>query len=280
MSCVEAAETPPSKTADLRIRGVFDSELPQTEWRSQLRFVVHPHFGDLTHRNFLRVPVGVRFGLTERWEADADLEGYFSHGLKADGFGEHAGMSGLRIATKYRWGEWLLPHIAAASGISFAQPVGTPPEEITDGLRHVTPFLTFSHDLRQQPGVTLFLNVGYDFAEPTHYRAVRRRNEFSDDSWSFTPGFVWNRAKVRYTLEAGFATNEGLVGPPATVYLLRPGIACELPRWLTFKSQGHWIIGLGLRLARGPDGTESSLSAKLRGDFDFKRLIGRGKKKP
>jgi hypothetical protein len=275
-----AADKPPSAAADLRIRGVFDSELPQTEWRSQLRFVVHPHFGDLTRRNFLRVPLGVRFGLTERWEADADFEGYFSHGLKADSFAEHAGMSGVRVGTKYRWGEWLLPHVAAASGISFAQPIGKPPEEITDGLRHVTPFLTFSHELRPETGITLFLNTGYDFAEPTHYRAIRRRNEFSDDSWSFTPGFVWNRGKVRYTLEAGLATNAGLKGEgaPQTVYLLRPGFAWQLPRKLTFNSQGNWIIGLGLRLAQGPDGTESSLSAKLRGDFDFKRLIGRGKK--
>ena len=109
---------------DLRIRGIFDSELPQTEWRSHLRFVVHPHFGDLLHRDFLRVPVGARFGLTDRWDVSADVEGYFSHGLKADAFGAHAGLSGLWLSTKYHWGEWLRPHVEAASGLSFARPIG------------------------------------------------------------------------------------------------------------------------------------------------------------
>lgn len=141
------------------------------------------------------------------------------------------------------------------------------------------PFLTFSHQLVQRPEINLFANVGYDSAEPTHYRVVRRRNEFADDSWSFTPGFVWTRGKFRYTLEAGFVTNEGLEGKPATVYLFRPGVTWELPRRLTFKSDGRWVIGLGLRAARGPDGTDTSLNAKLRGDFDFKRLIGRGRKR-
>ena len=63
-----SAAEPPSKATDdeLRIRGIFDSALPGTERKNSLRLIVHPHFGDLHARDFLRVPLGLRYGVNER----------------------------------------------------------------------------------------------------------------------------------------------------------------------------------------------------------------------
>jgi hypothetical protein len=38
---------------------------------------------------------------------------------------------------------------------------------------------------------------------------------------------------------------------------------------------GHWVVGVALRASQGPDGTDFGAGAKIRVDFDFKKLIGR-----
>ena len=111
-----AGEAKSAAGPDLRLRGIFETDLPRTEWRSSLRFVFHPHFGDLTRRDYLRVPLGFRYGLTERWELSGDLEGYLAHGLGGAGLASEAGLSGLRIASKCRWSRWLRPGVETATG--------------------------------------------------------------------------------------------------------------------------------------------------------------------
>ncbi len=66
---------------DLRIRGIFNSALPKTEKKNSLRFIIHPHLGDVTKRDHLRTALGFRYGLTKAWEAMAEADAYFTHGL-------------------------------------------------------------------------------------------------------------------------------------------------------------------------------------------------------
>jgi len=67
---------------DLRIRGIFETALPRTEKKNSLRLIIHPHLGDFTERDHLRTALGVRYGLTENWEATAETDAYFTHGFK------------------------------------------------------------------------------------------------------------------------------------------------------------------------------------------------------
>ena len=70
---------------ELRIRGVFDTALPGVEKKNRLKLIIHPHFGDLHRRDYLRVPLGVRYGLTQNWEITGEVEAYFAHGLGYSG---------------------------------------------------------------------------------------------------------------------------------------------------------------------------------------------------
>src|ERR1700712_3716897 len=63
----------------------------------RFRLYVRPHFGDFVHRDYVRLPVGVRMKPDEHWEFIAELEGYFTHGLgDAAGYG----LSRLRLGAK------------------------------------------------------------------------------------------------------------------------------------------------------------------------------------
>lgn len=263
----------------LTTRGIFNAQLPGTEPKNSLRLIVHPHLGDLGKRAYLRTPLGFRYGLTDRWEASADVESYFSHGLKSVAFFEEAGFSRLHIGTKYRLGDWPLPEWQSAVGLDYSRPLGSPPAEISDGLVHVSPYLTLARPLDEHPDIRVFWGVGADFVQRTSRPVTLDKNELGDDSLTLNGGLVWKRGPYSYTLEASWTTTDGIGGPrDGNVFTVRPGVLWEVPPRYTFGAKGQWLLGLGLRATHGPDGLDLGASAKVRVNFDFKRLLGRRKR--
>ena len=61
-----------------RVQGLFDVDLPKTVERLRPKLRIHPHFGDFLHRSYLRLPVAVRFGLSDHLELNAEVESYLA----------------------------------------------------------------------------------------------------------------------------------------------------------------------------------------------------------
>jgi hypothetical protein len=258
---------------DLRIEGVFDSALPRTEPARSARLIVHPHLGDLRRSDFLRTALGLRYGLTERWEAVTEVDWFFSHGLKSSPLLEKKGLSSLHIGTKYRVGRLAAGPWESSVGADLKRPVDNPPRSVTDGLRHFSPYATFSRDLPERPDWRVFWGAGYDLTAPTGIPGERRKNEFTGDSANLSAGFIHARGPVTYTIETGYSwmTNDGGDGG---VVMLRPGLVWTIPPRFTFGSKGRWLLGTAVQFTHGPDGSDFRVSAKVRGNFDFLRLIG------
>jgi hypothetical protein len=271
-----AAQGQPSDD-DLRVRGVFNSVLPRTEKKNALRFIVHPHLGDLTRKDDIRTAIGFRYGITTRWEASIEADAYFSHGLKNKTFFEESGFSTLHLGTKYRLGEVIVRGWDTSVGVDFSRPIGNPPLDVTDGLRHIAPFITASHSLARAPGWRVFGGFGVDEVTQVSARGELEKNELGDDSINFSTGVLWERGKTTYALEATYATTRLTSDVNRDVIALRPSVLWVLPAKYTFNSKGKWLFGVGLRLSNGPDGNDIGLNAKLRVNFDFKRLLGRKK---
>ena len=259
---------------DLRVRGVFNSVLPRTEKKHSLRLIVHPHVGDLTRKDNIRTAIGFRYGLTTRWEATMEADAYFSHGLKGKTFFAESGFSSLHLGTKYRLGDIFLPGWDTSVGVDFSRPIGSPPIDVTDGLRHIAPFITASHPLARAPRWRVFGGFGVDDVTQVATRGELEKNELGDDSINFSTGVLWERGTTTYALEATYATTRFTSDASRDVYALRPSVLWVLPAKYTFHSRGKWLFGVGLRLSRGPDGNDLGLNAKLRVNFDFKRLLG------
>lgn len=260
----------------LRIQGIFNSPLPGTERRNTLRLILHPHLGDLTDRDHLRVPFGVRYALTDDWEATLDLEAYASHGLKDVPIFDDTGLSRFHLGTKYHVGNWPFAAWDTAVGADYTHPLGSPPADVTDGLEHIAPFVTFARPVARYPGLRVFWGLGADLVNRTQLVVTPRRNEFGDDAANLSLGAVWHRAPFTYTLETTWSTSSGIGGERnGDTVTLRPGVVWEVPSRFTFGASGQWLLGLGLRATNGPDGTEFGAAAKVRVNFDFKRLLGR-----
>ena len=259
---------------DLRVQGIFNSVLPRTEKKQSLRLVVHPHLGDLTKRDELRTALGFRYGITTRWEASAEADAYFTHGLKDKAFFDDSGFSMFRLGTKYQLGDVFNLGWDTSVGLEYSHPIGSPPIDLTDGLRHVAPFITASHPLVGAPGWRVFGGVGYDDVTQVSARGELEKNELGDDSVNLSTGVLWEHGTTTYALEATYATTRFTADVNRDVYALRPSVLWALPPKYTFNSKGTWLLGVGLRLSHGPDGNDVGLNAKLRINFDFKRLLG------
>lgn len=257
---------------DLRIRGIFDSALPGTEGKRSLRLIVHPHFGDLHQRDFLRVPVGLRYGLNDRLEVTGEVETFFGHGFGKSGFFDQEGFSNVHVGAKIQLGDLRHSGWETALGFDWTLPVGKPPTEITDGLQHVSPFITFSRRLPDAELWRVFWAVGYDDVQTTSVPGQIRRNELGQDAVNLSGGFLRQRGSVTYTLEAAWTSAHLMRNLGRDVFTFRPAAIWVVPERYTFGSKGKWLLGAGLRFSHGPDGFDTGVNAKLRVNFDFKRL--------
>lgn len=260
----------------VQIKGIFNSELPRTERKNFLRLIVHPHFGDFHRKDYLRVPVGLRYGLTHNWEVSAAVEGYFAHGLGSVAAFSEYGLSAFDVGTKYRSPWTPLPGWEMATGLDYTLPLDHPPLELTDGLAHTQPYVTFARDFPAWHGVRLFWGTGLDLVRTTSVAGQLDTNDFGDDANTLTAGFVWPRGRHTYTFESTFATTALIGDTTQNRITVRPGLIFELPPKWTFHSRGQWILGVAVPVTEGPDGLEVGLSVKLRGNFNLKRLLGRG----
>jgi hypothetical protein len=265
----------PATDNEIRIQGIFNSALPHTEKKNSLRLIVHPHLGDLWDKDYLRTDLGVRYGITSHWEATAEAETYFSHGLGSQNFFSESGFSGYHLGTKYALGHPFGLGWDTAIGVDWLQPVGTPPPEVTDGLRHIAPFITLSKQLEEHPAWRIFWGVGYDDVTETDVEGQLTKNELGSDSASLSAGFLYTRGSLTYTFETNYARAvSSTVDGRDNVFTIRPGVNWVIPQKYTFGAKGRWVFGFGLRASHGPDGYDYGASAKLRLNFDFKRLLG------
>ncbi|MBX3749237.1 MAG: hypothetical protein KF897_04030 [Opitutaceae bacterium] len=258
---------------ELRIRGVFDTALPGVEKKNRLKLIIHPHFGDLHRKDYLRAPLGLRYGLTERWEVTGEVETYFAHGLGEVPFLHKEGISNYHFNTKYNLGRNLWRGWDTGVGFDYITPAGTPPEEISDGLEHRAYFVTFSRHLESRPDIRVFWGLNYDTVSETGLPVMLDDNELGDDNVSVNAGIVWQRPKLTYTFETTLATTRVVGDLERDVVTIRPGIVWPIPQRYTFRKTGQWLLGMAPRVSFGPDGAVFGVNVKLRGSFDFKRWI-------
>lgn len=260
----------PTSDSALRVGGIFTANLPTTERRNALRFTFHPHFGDLTKYDHVRVPVGLRYGLTSRWEVLGEVTGYTSHGLRGTGIGTEIGFSELHLGTKYNLGESLLHGWETGVGVDYFGPLSSPPPDLVDGLEHVMPYLTFSRHLADIPNVRVFWSVGGDFISDSHVEGKLRENQLSDSAFTGSAGFVWDLGTLHATFQTDFGTTRAFGESSNDAITLRPGLLWEVPaRWSP--TNGRWMIGGGMRATFGPDGSSTSMSVKVRVDSNLKQ---------
>ena len=265
---------PPSRDAEVRrIEGIFGSDLPTTERRGSVRLIVHPHLGDLTNRDYLRLLTGMRWGVTDHTELTGAVEGYIDHGLKKTS--EGTGIGDLRLEAKHSLGPDLIPGLESSIGLNTFFPVGHPPIGITNGHNAYTPYFVTGKRVSSHPGLTVFCQTGVELLETTSIAGSFERNDLHSNSVFITPGLVYTRYPYHYTLEFTYATTALVGHDNQQAFTIRPGFAWDLPPNLRFHAKGRVTVAVGVHVTFGPDGTSTGGGGKLRAEFGISRWFRR-----
>ena len=141
---------------------VFQSHLPATLQESGLRLSVHPHLGDWENKDHMRLTTTLRYGLTQNCEISVGSNLYFSHGHGNIPAFDSYGAANLKLGAKLNLGQFLFHGWETGAGFDYEFPTGHPPPEMTDGLRHLRPYVSFSHRLESHPDLRIFVGFRMD----------------------------------------------------------------------------------------------------------------------
>jgi hypothetical protein len=275
----QAASTTPQDTVHYDrpevapLPGIFNTELPELLRSESLRLTLRPHFGDFISHDHLRITVAMRYGLTPNWELTNEVDTYVAHGFGDERILSGAGFSQIRLGAKYKFSNFLKPFWDTAAGVKYSFPVSRPPLDMTYGFRHISPYVTMAHKWARYPEVTGFVSYGVDFVGGRSIPGALDDDALGEDAWFFTPGVVWHRGDINYTLETSFRSTTGLASSGEYRVGVRPALEWTLPDRFTFSHRNRWVVGLGVNASYGNRGADFGVSTRIQTDFDFKRLF-------
>ena len=255
---------------ELIIPEVFESHLPTTLEKNALRIRFNPHIGDIRNKDNMRITTGFLYGLTENWEMSVSSDLYFSHGHgNVEAFKDY-GAANLQLGTKVNLGQPFFTGWDVGAGFDYIFPTGHPPAELTDGLRHFMPYITFSHRCETHPNLRVFWGLRLDEVTHTSLPAEFGKNAFKESSSGVTGGWVIDRKNWHYTFEAAYDTTRLMGRSAQDIYSVRPGVIWEIPARHKPGVKGPWVIGIALKTTFGPGGTSVGASLRLRYRRDLK----------
>ena len=255
---------------ELIIPEIFTSHLPSTLAKYAFRLRVNPHLGDFRNKDYLRISTGVRYGLTENWEVGVGSDLYVSHGYGEIRSFDRYGAANLRLGTKVNLGQPWFAGWDIGTGFEYSFPTGRPAPQLTDGLRHFSPFITFSHRLENYRNMRIFWGLRFDEVEHTSLPGEFGRNAFNESSSGITGGWVIDRKNLHYTFEASLDTTRVLGRTEEEIFSLRPGVIWEIPSRRGPQVKGHWVVGGSVNSTTGPGGTSLGASFRLSYTRDIK----------
>ncbi len=242
-------------------------DLPGFMPKDVFQFYSSPHFGDLVHRDFMRVPVGLRAKIDQNYQAHLEIEGYFTHGL-----GHAAGYGLDRLETGIKYDSTrpspTSPNLLWSTGIDFATPLDHPPMEITDGYRHTVPYVAVSKLLAPDWSLTGYSTLGIDLLAHTDLPSNFGRNQLHSNSFTLSGGVTRDWKTFQTLLTASYSSTALLSDEHHQVFGLRPAVVFPLTRWQGRHTRltatfGGWSIW-------GPDGHELGASGSVRLEFNYK----------
>ena len=232
--------------------------LPNKKPVGALQLYLRPRYGDLIRRDYLRMPFGARLQVTDNIECTGELQSYFTHGLAGSaGYG----FSGLLLGVKYEHVPPTPESGAFSAGVNYATPFSRPPQELTDGHRHLLPYLAVARPLVPQGHVLGYAALGADLLQHTALPAHFGRNELHANSLVLTAGAAREWPRLRVALTASLASTALMSNERRQVFALMPEVILPLR---PAGAHTRVLFTLGGHAVWGPDGQELGISSSIR----------------
>ncbi len=184
----------------LRMTDFFDTMLPGVLGESNITVHLQPKFSDLRDREFMRFPVELRYGLTDRWELIGGLVPFTPNPFNR-GRQHRWGPGEIKLGARYDVGRTLGFFDATTVGLETRAPLGHPPVQFNDQYTHVKPFVAVSRKLHTWPSTTLYANAAYDRSLDLTHRAAPPPEVVRRDITELAPGLLYKPGEFGYFAE-------------------------------------------------------------------------------
>jgi hypothetical protein len=247
-----------------RLPDLVDLGLPEFAPEGAVRLYFRPRFGDLIHEDYFRLPVGARVKVSEHVEMSSELGSYITHG-----FGESVGNGLYQFQIGVKREQASSPDAGWSVGLDWVTPLSRPPIEITDGVRHTLPYVTFTRTISPRYGLVGFTTLGADILDHTSLRENFRENQLHDNSLVLTLGVAREWRRMHVILKVFDGNTAPLSKTSQNVFGFRPSIGIPFLRradgspraTATFEGRTIW----------GPDGFETGITTSVRVDLRYRR---------
>ncbi|HTO02528.1 MAG TPA: hypothetical protein VL069_02450 [Opitutus sp.] len=247
-----------------RLPTLVDEGLPSFAPRGDFRLTLRPRFGDLLRDDYFRLLVGARLKANEQLEFSTDVGTYFTHGMR-DSVGN--GLYLFRIGSRYEFA--YTPDSGWSVGLDFTTPLSRPPYEITDGLRHTLPSVTYTRTISTKHGLVGFATLGLDLLDHTALPVNFSENQLQANSMILTLGVARQWRRMHVILRVFDGNTVLLSNRTQNVVGIRPSIGIPFLRrndgtaraTATFEGRAIW----------GPDGFETGVNTRIRLDLNYRR---------
>lgn len=248
------APTEPKSTGDilrervLRMTDFLDTMLPGVLDKENVTLSFKPKFGDLRDEEYIRFPIELRYGYTDRLELQTGLVPFTPSPIN-QGRDHRWGLGEARLGAKYDLGKTLGFFDDTTIGLENRVPLGKPPVELNDHYTHVKPFVSAARQLLIWPSTTFYTNLSYDRSVKLTHRdppppEVQRRHILE-----FSPGLLFKPSEFGYFAEYRIRHLDEEIGYRLG-HEIQLGTIWDIPleRTARWKLPGKWQLELAYKV--------------------------------
>lgn len=234
----------------LRMTEFLDTMLPGTLGRHNMTLHFSPKSADVRDREYVRFPVEIRYGATDRLELVAGVSPFVPNPINS-GRDHRWGPGEAKLGAWYDLEVVPFFYDKATVGIETRVPLGKPPVQLNDHYTHVRPFIAMSRQLRSFPSTTFYTNLSYDRSEkltdrnPPPPEVVRRH------TFEAAPGLLYKPGEFGYFGEYRFRHFQE-PGGWRLGHESRIGVVWDVPlrRSANWNLPGKWQIELAYKFTK------------------------------
>lgn len=262
----------------LRMTDFLDTMLPGVLEEHNITLSFKPKFGDLRDEEYIRFPVELRYGLTDRLELQTGIVPFTPSPINT-GRDHRWGPGEARFGARYDLGRTFGFFDETTVGVENRFPLGKPPVELNDHYTHVKPFLSAARSLRAWPSTTLYSNISYDRSVKLTRRGAPPPEVMRRHVVEISPGLLFKPSELGYFTEYRFRHIDE-AGDERLAHEIQFGTIWDIPlhRSEDWRLPGKWQLEIAYKLGHeeGRD-TDHGVSARVNWRTTLREVLNHGK---
>lgn len=248
----------------IRMTDFFDTMLPGVLEERNITLHFRPKFGDLRDEEYMRFPLEIRYGLTNRTELQAGLVPFMPSPFNS-GRDHRWGPGELKLGARYDLRHAFTFFRETTVGLETRIPLGKPPTGLNDHYTHVKPFVSLARGLNRWKDTTIYANVSYDRSVKLTRREAPPRDVIRRHVVTVAPGVLYKPGELGYFTEYRFR-HITEPGESRLAHEVLVGTIWDIPiarseRW---RLPGKWQLELAVRAEHEEGrGTDPGVSARV-----------------